>query len=186
MAGLETALPREQQFEYIVSSELDYYLASPDINIEKYQDVLNPYVEFTYDITKIWELSLGFARLLRNENENPQLVQATIYRSMLFGIELAEAIATPSRDGALPLGELVNGCEDAAAAIRQEVSQYLSDRPHIYELIDLFVAEIDDSGLRNHHVETGAGIMLLLNERRHAANYAQKLVGGITPEDFNR
>lgn len=100
-----------------------------------YKDILNPYVEFDCDVAKLWELSLKFSRLLRENDEDPMLVQATIYRSMIFGLELVEAMTTSKSGGTLALSELVTGQKDVAEAIRCEVTRYLSARPHLDELI---------------------------------------------------
>lgn len=103
---------------------------------------------------------------------------------MIFGLELVEAMTTSKSGGTLALSELVTGQKDVAEAIRCEVTRYLSARPHLDELIGYYMPEIDDSGLRNHHAEIGAGVILLLSERRDGACYANKSAGALSPEDF--
>ena len=185
MSKYEMALPPEQQFDFAVELLQDEFYAGLESNIEKYKDIIDPNVEFDYDTARIWGLCGHFTSLFCDPEHDPYLVRETFYRSMCFGLEVSGGLSPKDSAGVLPIGELLQEFEDPAEAINQEVSTYLSQRPHIYQLIGYFMSEIDDSGRRNHYAEIGAGIIFMLSERRDGAYYVQKMADNLSPDDFS-
>lgn len=176
MSGIENALPPARQFETNAEALREPLTDELHEIILKYDDVINPNVEFekSTQLHWYWTLSGLLALALKSETEDVTTTQGAVYRGMFFGLQLAENVQTkPVEHFSLSYLLEIEDVEALGEVIANDVNEYLGERPHLSALISEYMPEICDEEymLSDHHAEIGAGFALMLMERQQAEAY---------------
>lgn len=191
MPGIESILPQEHQFNESVRVFRDELVEQFADEAERTGDVLDINIEFARSPEDVWALSGLLANIFKSEDELSEEVQGAVYRGLNFGLQLSEAVMEgPLRS--ISLGQWVQdenslSAQELATAICVDVQTYLGDRPDVDALVGFFMSEISQEAymLHQHHIETAAGLMLMLCERQQAEAYLQARTELISLDDLS-
>jgi len=185
---MESFLPEEYQFETALAEGRESVVDELFEGIEANDNVISADIEFSDHFLELWSFSDALATLVKSETENEKEVQAVIYRSFCFAVQVLDKIQLCPFDTAA-LGDMIQGSqnlEGAGDVIKEEVQEYISRRPGLDSLLFSFMAEIDDKYLYDHHVETAAGLLFMLSEREQAEAYLEAESESLTPDILER
>lgn len=186
----EKLLPADYQFEEVTK------LCGDVINLwlegvkREWSDVINPGTELERDFRLFFTLAITFAAGILgdewDEYEDKSLVVNSIYRGMIFGVQLADMMEVCPVQ-CLEIGKFLEEGEsmEFSQYLIDSVGEYLSERPAIDGLVGRYMPELDETNRCNHYVEIGAGLMLLLSECAYGENYFKDAINNIDPNTFN-
>lgn len=190
MSGIESILPKENQFNESVRVFREDLVEQFTDEAERTGDILDVNIEFGRSPEDVWEFSGLLAGMLKSEDELAKDAQGAVYRGINFGLQLSDAIM----DGPLQsisLGQWLDteddlSTEELVATIWTDVQMYLSERPDVDALLGLFMSEVSGDAyiLQQHHIETAAGLMLMLCERQQAEMYLAAKTESLTQDDI--
>jgi len=169
----EKLLPIKYQFETGLK-QVREELVDDIIDAQKhFKDVIKPKSEFSHSVVTLWRMSGRLAESLKSEEEDARAVQVALYRAMIFGFQVVDTIKVAPIEAASTdtITEVIQ-TDGAAETIREDVANYLKTHPGLSSLLFTFRPELDPTYLYGHHVETGAGLVLMLSEQAQAEHYA--------------
>lgn len=186
-SNVEDFLPHDLQFAPAVrmyEEEIhDWFTAQQEAN----GDIIDLETELERDFEKFYLLcevivSLSYDNLPQEEARG---ATGALYRGMLFGMEISESAGVMVVKS-LPMKEYFEDCIDMPTEqLVKDVSDYLSKRPEIDDLISYYSPELDRSGRWGHFCEIGAGFTLMLCERMAGELYMESMISAANPEDIS-
>jgi len=172
---METMLPKEQRFDTALVEVREMFVDVAWGVKEDLQDIIDPKQEFSRPYLELWNLSAFLSGVLKLEGEDPEEVRVAVYRAMAFGFQVVHDVrCLPMETLSMSyLTEVFNN-DDPADTLRAEVEDYLDERDELSSLLYTFKPEIDKTYNYWHHVETSAGLVLMLCERQQAEIYLKR------------
>ena len=150
-------------------------------------DIIDLDQELSRDPALLWELSRYITLIMKSDNEDGIAVREAVYRGMCFGLQLVDDIRSRPIGSGIDLSSVLMAStdEELGDEIHTQTSQYLSDRQNLDQLVAYYMPDIDPTFQYNHHVETGAALMLMLSERKQAEDILAEEVSAINPDMFD-